>query len=82
MALLTPHPNIVSLFKYWQKADHSFLLLEHCDGGDLGQRLKETEAGHLQTDLIWSVLKQLLQALNHCHANGIIHGELSPENGR
>eukprot|EP01117_Protostelium_nocturnum_P008052 TRINITY_DN2866_c0_g1_i1.p1 TRINITY_DN2866_c0_g1~~TRINITY_DN2866_c0_g1_i1.p1 ORF type:complete len:501 (+),score=195.28 TRINITY_DN2866_c0_g1_i1:668-2170(+) len=79
MALLD-HPNIVKLFEVIEMADKktTCLVLEFIEGGELfdyivaNRRLREPEAIRF--------FRQIISAVEYCHANLVIHRDLKPEN--
>lgn len=73
------HPNIVRLYEYY-KDDHALYLVEElCSGGTLEQRLDE-EGGRLSADDAAIALRQMLRGLLCCHAHGMAHRDLKPDN--
>ena len=57
--------------------DGTFLVLECMDGGSLRQRLRDNP---LPLPVALSYVRQLLQALDHAHQQGLIHRDVKPEN--
>ncbi|KAL6278863.1 hypothetical protein ACE6H2_022464 [Prunus campanulata] len=77
MSLLAPHPNILKLFNVFETDDSLAMVLELCEPTTLYDRiikrpLSEPEAA--------SIIKQLLEAISHCHRVGVVHRDLKPEN--
>ena len=58
------------------------LVMEYCDGGDLGQYLKRMNGmdGGLNEHKIWRFFLQICLALEAVHSQDIIHGDLKPAN--
>ena len=59
--------------------------MEYCEGGDISTLIKTSrkEKKYLPEDLIWSILAQILLALNACHTRKegkILHRDLKPGN--
>jgi len=73
------HPNIVHLYEYYQDAEGLYLVQEYCAGGTLEERL-EARGGRLDGDEAAIVLRQMLRAILCCHANGLFHRDLKPDN--
>jgi calcium-dependent protein kinase len=56
-----------------------YLVMEYCGGGELFDRITnsaEEKFGEKQAAVI---MKKLISAINHCHANNIAHRDLKPE---
>ena len=72
------HPNIVRLYDVYEERNKMYLVLEYCEGGELFDRLvdKGTYSGNDDS----AAFKQLLGALEHLHARGVVHRDLKPEN--
>jgi serine/threonine protein kinase/tetratricopeptide (TPR) repeat protein len=71
------HPNIVRAHDFGQLRDGSpFLAMELVTGASL----HDLTHARLGFPVIWSVVDQILAALAHAHARGVIHGDLKPSN--
>eukprot|EP00418_Pyrodinium_bahamense_P073500 CAMPEP_0179094570 /NCGR_PEP_ID=MMETSP0796-20121207/43379_1 /TAXON_ID=73915 /ORGANISM="Pyrodinium bahamense, Strain pbaha01" /LENGTH=726 /DNA_ID=CAMNT_0020792247 /DNA_START=61 /DNA_END=2242 /DNA_ORIENTATION=- len=72
------HPNIVRLYETHEDGDTVFLLMELCNGGDLLDNI--SEEGSLSEPVARIFAHQMLSALAYCHANGVAHRDVKPEN--
>jgi serine/threonine protein kinase len=71
------HPNIVRAHDFGQLRDGSpFLAMELVSGASL----HDLTHARLGFPVIWSIVDQILDALGHAHARGVIHGDLKPSN--
>jgi serine/threonine protein kinase/tetratricopeptide (TPR) repeat protein len=72
------HPAIVRARDFGVLEDGSpYLVMELVAGRSLHQVL---EAGTPPWSVTWSIIDQVLAALAHAHARGVIHGDLKPQN--
>nr|KYP71837.1 Calcium-dependent protein kinase 20 [Cajanus cajan] len=78
MTFLSPHPNILQIIDTFEDADTTTLVLELCQRRTLFDRLSDD--GALPEPHAASLAKQLLEALAHCHALGLAHRDIKPDN--
>lgn len=60
-----------------------YIVMEHCDEGDLGNILKKKKLGvSIDEEDAISIFIQLLDALNYCHTrnNKVLHRDIKPQN--
>jgi RIO-like serine/threonine protein kinase len=72
------HPLIAKLEDVYDSGDQVHLVLEHLSGGDLFDRISQRR--QLPEAEAVGVVRLLLQAVAYLHGQGIIHGDLKPEN--
>ncbi|KAL9229039.1 hypothetical protein vseg_004555 [Gypsophila vaccaria] len=72
------HPNIIRLFDSVETEDRIFLVLEYCDGGDLGEYIHRH--GRVSEDVARHFMKQLAAGLQVLRENHLIHRDLKPQN--
>lgn len=80
------HPNIVSVYDFgdieYLAEDGSstkvfYFLMEYVDGANLRQIL---QAGDLEPDRALKIIRQICDALQFAHDEGIVHRDIKPEN--
>jgi len=72
------HPLVAKLEDVYETSMYVQLVLEPLKGGELFDRI--CDRGRLSEDEAAGLVKQLLIATAHLHANSVIHGDLKPEN--
>lgn len=68
------HPNLVSVFDY-DAGERPYLVMEYIEGGDLASLLESGDAPAAE-----QLGHELLSALRHIHAAGILHRDIKPQN--
>lgn len=72
------HPNIVQLLETYEDKNKVYLVMELVTGGELFDRIvekgsyTEKDASHL--------VRQILEAVDYMHEQGVVHRDLKPEN--
>jgi hypothetical protein len=69
------HPNVVTLFDFFEDGGVPYIAMEYVRGGSL-RRL----VGHLTLPQVFGVLEGVLAGLAHAESHGIAHRDLKPEN--
>jgi serine/threonine protein kinase len=72
------HPNIVSLFNYFQEDENYCMIMEYADGETLKQMIS-SKGPMPEQRAIW-LLSQMLEAVGFAHRRGIIHRDIKPGN--
>ena len=69
------HPNVVTVFDFFEVDGTPFIGMEYVPHGSL-----RTHVGWLTLAQIGGVLEGMLAGLAHAHAAGVVHRDLKPEN--
>ena len=72
------HPGIVAVYDYGEEGDVAYIAMEFVEGNSLAQYLGN-KVRFSDSDIV-SVVAQLLEALEHAHANGVWHRDIKPAN--
>jgi hypothetical protein len=76
-ARLSGRRNVVTVFDVAEHRGRPLIVMEYLDGGSIFDRLKHGQVTREQA-LEW--LTQTAAALDHAHANGIVHRDVKPAN--
>jgi tRNA A-37 threonylcarbamoyl transferase component Bud32/tetratricopeptide (TPR) repeat protein len=76
-ARLSGDPNIVTIYDVGEAAERPYIVMEYMSGGSLEQRLASGMQPPAQA-VRW--LEQVARALDHAHANGVVHRDVKPAN--
>lgn len=72
------HPNIIKVQRYFEMHGTAYLVMEFCDGKPLDKFVADTSGASPRR--IFQIYTSLMNALEHVHLHGIIHGDLKPSN--
>jgi len=72
------HPNIVQIFEYGEDGDIAFIAMELVEGCSLHEELAARRRFTLRE--IARMMAELLDALAHSHAQGVVHRDIKPAN--
>lgn len=72
------HPNIVSIYDVGQDEDVHYIVMEYVEGMTLNDLIKQKAP--LQVEEAVHIASQICDALDHAHANEIIHRDIKPHN--
>ena len=72
------HPNIVTVFEYGEEGGVPYIVMEYVQGRELRDYLKDRRPLPLANAV--AVIVQVLHALDHAHACGVVHRDIKPGN--
>lgn len=72
------HPHIIPIYAVEESGTAPLLVMAMIDGETLGARLRSR--GPLPADDAARVLREIAWALDHAHANGVVHRDLTLDN--
>ena len=76
---LLNHPNIVKVYDVSVNDHLQYIVMEYVDGMTLREYLNE-RGGKLSSRETVHFISQILKALEHAHANGVVHRDIKPQN--
>ena len=74
------HPNIVRFVDLDRDDDLYFLVMEWLEGRTLANILDSTDAGSVDHDAAFRIVRQIGDALDYAHRCGIVHADVKPGN--
>ncbi|KAL1832442.1 hypothetical protein DCAR_0102447 [Daucus carota subsp. sativus] len=78
MRKLNDHPNILNLHEVMATKSKIYLVMELAEGGELFAQI--SRRGKMNESVARRYFQQLISALRFCHANGVAHRDLKPQN--
>ncbi|XP_024879888.1 calcium/calmodulin-dependent protein kinase type 1 isoform X2 [Temnothorax curvispinosus] len=72
------HPNIVQLLETFEDKHKVYLIMELVTGGELFDRIVE-KGSYTEKDAS-GLIRQVLEAVDYMHEQGVVHRDLKPEN--
>ncbi|XP_065339279.1 calcium/calmodulin-dependent protein kinase type 1 isoform X1 [Cloeon dipterum] len=72
------HPNIVQLLETFEDKHKVYLVMELVTGGELFDRIVE-KGSYTEKDAS-DLIRQVLEAVDYMHVQGVVHRDLKPEN--
>ncbi|HET7052107.1 MAG TPA: serine/threonine-protein kinase [Solirubrobacteraceae bacterium] len=71
------HPNLVKVYDFGSDGERPFLVMEYIDGAALGRGSTGAAGARVDSE---TLARDLLDALGHIHAAGIVHRDIKPAN--
>ncbi|MDA0225625.1 MAG: serine/threonine-protein kinase, partial [Proteobacteria bacterium] len=72
------HPNVVQVYDFGNEGDLAYIVMEFVEGQELKTILDAGERLELRTT--FTLMTQLLDALDSAHAAGVVHRDIKPAN--
>lgn len=72
------HPNLPEIYDFFSIGEQGYIVMTLVEGQDLYSYIDQK--GPVSEEKVRNWLEQILSALEHCHAHGVIHRDLKPEN--
>lgn len=73
------HPNIIKVYGSYECARRYYIVTDLYQGGELFDLVTDADLEMSEAEAA-GLMKQLLTAVNVCHAKGIMHRDIKPEN--
>jgi pSer/pThr/pTyr-binding forkhead associated (FHA) protein len=73
------HQHIITFLDYGSVGGVFYILLEYCEGGNLGD-LMSRHGGKLGLDEAGPIMLQVMEGLAYAHKKGFVHRDLKPQN--
>lgn len=77
------HPHIVRVLDLIEDSSNIYIMMEYISGGhllDMLTRVHQDKSDKLSEKEVGSMIHQVMLALNHMHARGMIHRDIKLEN--
>jgi TonB family protein len=74
------HPNIINIFDFDEHDGQFFLVMEWLEGESLTAVLRRAANETLEPSVAWSIVEGVATAVQHAHANNIVHADINPSN--
>ena len=72
------HPHIVQIYDYGEDDELAYIVMELVNGKTLAQHLQQEVSYEIRE--VGEIIRQVLDALQHAHAAGVVHRDVKPAN--
>ena len=77
------HPNIVKFIEVKKTKRHFYIVMEYCNGGELGKALEAYQLKYgraFSEEIVQYLMRQIISAFKHIHENKVMHRDIKLEN--
>ena len=77
------HPNIVKFIDLKKTKKHYYIMMEYCNGGELGKALEKYKFKYgkpFNEELVQYIMRQIIDAFKHIHGQKKMHRDIKLEN--
>jgi len=78
LRMVAGHENIIKLIDVFESETYIFLVFELCTNGELFDHLNSVVT--ISEKRARRIMRQVMEALIHCHSKGVVHRDIKPEN--
>jgi len=78
LRMVAGHENIIKLLDVFESETYIFLVFELCTNGELFDHLNSVVT--ISEKRARRIMRQVMEALIHCHSKGVVHRDIKPEN--
>ncbi len=75
---MTSNPFVIRFYFSFTSRDNIYIVMEYSNGGDIASLLRSM--GALDEHVARRYISEVVLALEYCHAQGIIHRDIKPDN--
>ncbi len=74
------HPNIVNIYDFDMHDEQFYLVMEWLEGESVNELLRRTSGQQLAPEFAWLIIHGVARALQHAHANNVVHADINLSN--